>query len=173
MPDSLQEALNFGAGTAMPAAGDAAEGASGSGTSSNSGGSLSAPCACTCEEYEATRAEASAIKARIDAGGEAAMADLGRLNRCQASCQNEYLSSVFQAEKAAKEERELAQQAAEERAAADCDCSCEGIDRVVARGREIEAQFAAGGQVSTEELADLTRCSQARQQDMLNCAMRR
>jgi hypothetical protein len=171
MPDSLEEALNFGAGTALPGD-DESPVQEGTNEPGASEAGVLAPCACTCEEYKATETEANVMRARIDAGGEATMADLRRLNRCQATCQNEYLLCVFQSDRAAQEKRKREQLEAEKQAASDCDCSCKGIDQVLARGRELEAQFAGGGQVPMDELATLARCSEACQQEMLSCAMR-
>jgi hypothetical protein len=174
MPDSLQEALQFGTGTAIPDAslspgrsGDGPGGDSGSGASA--GGGLEA-CACTCDELAATDAAGEAYKARMAAGEQPSMSEIGHLSRCVPVCQREYMVCRMEQADREKEARELAREEAR-KAAGPCDCSCEALAEFDARAKELQSRFEAGGAVSDQALQELVRCAQECQSQHLACRM--
>ena len=91
MPDSLEQAMTFGAGTAIPDSTGMLDGeGGGSGephdpSSSGSDGEIAA-CACSCDELAATDVASEDFKARIAAGEEPSMAELSGFMRCANTC---------------------------------------------------------------------------------------
>jgi hypothetical protein len=177
MPDSLQEAMNFGANTAIPdfdnlsGTSSSGEGSGASkGTSSSSGGTIDS-CACSCEEMAAFDSRAEEIKKSGD--NDAMMAMAGKMMACTSQCQREYMICRMEADKAKKQKQELLRKQEAEARLENCDCSCEALDDMASLGREFEKQFAEGGSVRNEDIAQLTQCASACQQEMLACAMKK
>ena len=170
MPDSLEEAMKFGAGTAIPdTTGEPGDNEGTVGGSSNQGGLLE-PCACTCDELAATDAAAVDFKARMAAGEQPSMSEISGFNRCTSTCQREYMICRMEeadAEEQAEEEaREQARQSAEP-----CDCSCGALAGFDQQARDLQGKFEAGGAVSNEALRGLVRCAQECQAEHLACRM--
>jgi hypothetical protein len=167
MPDSLAEAMRFGADTAFPeedpfGTSPAQPGPGSAGPAA--GGALPA-CRCSCEEWAATMQRAESMKQAIDAGAETGTGGLGELMRCQTPCQREYMICQLEADKAEK-----ARQAA--RNPADCDCSCASLAEADQRGAELRQRFESGDQVSMDELQEAMRCMSVCQEERVSCMMR-
>jgi hypothetical protein len=177
MPDSLQEAMNFGANTALPdyddfsgtrSSGDGSD--AGEGTSSGTGGTLDS-CDCSCEGLADIESRAGEAKKVGD--NDATMALARQAMGCMGQCQREYMICHMEAGEAEKQEKELlARQEAEAREA-NCDCSCAALDDIVSRSQELQKQFAAGGSVSNEDIAQLSQCFSTCQQEVIACAMKK
>jgi hypothetical protein len=101
------------------------------------------------------------------------MALAGQMMGCMGQCQREYMLCRMEAGEAEKRKKELlARQEAEARQE-NCDCSCEAVEDMISRSRELEKQFMAGGSIPNEVIAQLTQCATACQQEMLACAMKK
>lgn len=170
MPDSLEEAMRFGAGTALPEDGVAGTESPipGIGAGKAAGGGL-ASCTCTCEEMAANEAAAAELKLRIQAGEEPSMAQVSSLSRCSRICQSEYLICLLQQDQR-DEQMEQTGRDGQREAPQTCDCSCVGIDARSDRVRQLEVQFMKGSGVATDELAELSSCAAACQIQMVECA---
>ena len=172
MPDSLEEAMTFGAGTAIPDTtgipGDGEGDSSGDSSGSSSVGGSLQPCTCTCDELAATDAAAIEFKARMAAGEQPSMSEISGFNRCTATCQREYMVCRMEeadAKKRAEEEaREQLKQSAEP-----CDCSCDALASFDKQAKELQSRFEAGGTVPNEALQGLVRCAQECQAQHLAC----
>jgi hypothetical protein len=152
-------------GSANP---DGPPGAAPGSSGSSSGGTLDS-CACSCEELADFDNRAEEAKKVGD--NDATMALAGQMMGCMGQCQREYMICRMEAGEAEKQKKELlAKQEAEARQA-NCDCSCEAVDDMISRSRELEKQISAGGAVWNEEAAQLIQCASACQQEMLACAM--
>ncbi|MGA9574940.1 MAG: hypothetical protein WBS20_13450 [Lysobacterales bacterium] len=173
MPDSLEEAMKFGAGTAITdTTGDPGDAGNGPGDSSGSGG-MQESCSCTCDELAATDSAAEDYKARIAAGEQASMGKISQFSRCAASCQREYMICRMEQGNREKQAEERAREQARE-SAKPCDCSCEALADFDARTKDMQTQVAAGGTVSNEALQGLRRlvqCAQECQSQHLACRM--
>jgi hypothetical protein len=170
MPDSIEEAMRFGANTAIPDT-TASPGDSGdsNGASNSASGALE-PCACTCEELAANDAAAADFKARIAAGAEPSMDDISGFSRCATSCQRQYMicrMDQAEAEKRAEKEKREQESGSEQ----DCDCSCAQMTANNERASELEKQFVSGADISMEDIEGLTRCAQVCRQQHLACIM--
>ena len=171
MPGSLQEAMRFGAGTAIPnMSGIGSPGAPGGGSSSSKGGTL-ADCACSCEEREQNERGLSELKARIEAGDTAALSAMGEFTRCTVPCQRAYMLCVMEADRAAKAQKE--QEAQAQRDAINCDCSCEALTARMQQARGLESAWMQGGGIPQEQIAELAHCATVCQPAMIQCAMQR
>lgn len=168
MPDSLEKAMKFGAGTAIPdSAGAPGENEGSIGGSSAQGGHLE-PCACTCDELTANDAAAIEFKARMAAGEQPSMSEISGFSRCTSTCQREYMICRM----AQAEEQERAEEEALERArqsAGPCDCSCAALADFDQRARNLQGTFEAGGRVSNDAIEGLVRCAQECRQQRLAC----
>jgi hypothetical protein len=176
MPDSLHEAMRFGADTAVadttgsPAnGGDTSDTAAGSGASSGSGG-LPEPCACSCEELAATDQAAMDLKARIAAGEEPSMEAIAAFTRCADACQREYM--ICRTDQAAVEkEAKQVERDGRRGTTETCDCSCEQMTATHDRARELQQRQSAGATIPIEDLVDLTRCAEVCQQEHMACLL--
>jgi hypothetical protein len=175
MPGTLEEAMRFGEGTAIPdTTGIPGGGDNGPG---DPRGSVSAsadrylePCACTCEELADTDAAAVDFKKRMAAGEEPSMAEISGFSRCASSCQREYM--VCRMEQAdAEKQAEQQEQDLLKGTPESCDCGCEKMAANNQRARELEQVVTAGGVISTEDIISLTRCAEVCQQQHMACMM--
>jgi len=170
MPDSLEEAMKFGAGTAVPdTTGEPDEGVGDNSGSSGTSGILEG-CACTCDELAANDAAAEEFKARMASGESPSMSEISGFNRCTSTCRREYMicrmEEAEEQKKAEEKAREQARQSAEP-----CDCSCAALSDFDEQSRDLQNQLATGGNVSTEALQGLIRCAQECQAEHLACRM--
>jgi hypothetical protein len=175
MPDSLQEAMNFGADTALPDYDDFSATSSssdgndtGTGTSSSSGGALDS-CACSCEELAGFENRSEEAKKVGD--NDATMALAGKMMACVSQCQREYMICRVEADEAEKQKQALLRKQEADARVKNCDCSCQALDDTTSRVQELQKQVAAGGSISNEEIAQLVQCASTCQQEMLACAM--
>jgi hypothetical protein len=175
MPDSLEQAMTFGAGTAIPDSTGMLDGeGGGSGephdpSSSGSDGEIAA-CACSCDELVATDVASEDFKAHIAAGEEPSMTELSGFMRCANTCQREYMICRMEqadAEKKAEQEKRDQQKGTPD----SCDCSCQQMTANNERAKELEKLFAAGGNVPLEDIMSLTRCAEVCQQQHMACIM--
>jgi hypothetical protein len=176
MPNSLEEALQFGANTALPDTdfseprpdpddpGDPGSSSEDSGT----GGALP-PCACTCEEHAANEAAAEEFKARIAAGEEPDMAEIAGFSRCPNACQREYMICIMEKDQENRAANEARREDRREMAAEDCDCSCAAMDEFQQKAKRLGEQFSDGITVSQEEIIRLTVCAQKCQPQHMAC----
>ena len=177
MPDSLAEAMTFGANTALPDTDDWSldgsagndDGGAGTTPSGHSGATLD-HCACSCEEMWVTDARGEEMKSAIEGGAELSMAELRSLTRCAEQCQSEYMICRFEADEAEKAEREEAKRQAAN--PENCDCSCANLAAEDERGAEMRDRFESGGQVVTQELQELMRCMPICQQARMGCMLK-
>ena len=102
---------------------------------------------------------------------EAMMAMTGPMMACMNPCQREYMICRVEADEAEDEKKALL--AEQEAAKIDCDCSCEALDMLASRGRELEKLVSAGKTVSNEDILQLAQCATVCQQEMLSCAMKK
>jgi len=177
MPDSLQEALKHGANTAIPnfdsmpgtSDSDDESGASND-ASPGSGGTLES-CTCSCDELADFDSRAEEAKKAGD--NDATMALAGQMMGCMGECQRGYMICRMETAEAEDQRRKLLRKQEADARQANCDCSCEALDDIVNRGQELEKQFASGGSVSNEDIAQLSQCFSACQQEMIACAMKK
>jgi hypothetical protein len=101
------------------------------------------------------------------------MALAGQMMGCMDQCQREYMICRMDAAEVEKQEKELLRKQEAEARQAKCDCSCEAVEDMINRSRELEKQFMAGGSIPNEAIAQLTQCATACQQEMLACAMKK
>jgi len=162
-------------GTAITTPGSGTSGPGGppglSGSSSTSGDSGSGISECTCSCEELADFERSVEDAKKAGNDEAMRAMAGPMMACMNPCQREYMICRIEADDA--EDKKNALLAEQEAAKIDCDCSCEALDKLASRGRELEKRFAAGGSVANEDILQLSHCATACQQQMLSCAMKK
>jgi hypothetical protein len=109
MPDSLAEAMNFGANTELPDT-DRFEIGPDSGTTPAPGGEdnssdVQQVCACSCDELASFDKQAEEFKSKADSGGNSSMSFMGRLSQCSSQCQREYMICRLDASNAEKEQR--------------------------------------------------------------------
>jgi hypothetical protein len=173
MPDSLEEAMNFGANTALPDL-DVLPGNSGTGGGSadNPGSSTAKPlpCACTCAELAAAEAQGMALRRQIDAGGNPSMVGLGDLTRCSVPCQKEYMICRMDADRVEKQQQELLRQQKVD--ALNCDCSCGSIAGRHKRAQALENNIMSGAPVSEQNIFELSHCATKCQKEMIDCAVK-
>ena len=173
MPDSLHEAMNFGANTALPDT-DRYEVGPDTGNTSvpvekDQSGDVLQACACSCEELDSFDKQSEEYKSNGDSGGNNSMSMIGRLSQCTSQCQREYLICRLDAADAEKERKK-----AEEEAAAnpdDCDCSCENLSLVMEQSQILREKFESSGQFDVQEMTALTRCMPTCQQEQMACLM--
>jgi hypothetical protein len=178
MPDSLEEAMNFGAGTAIPdttgiPGDEGSDSGDDSGGFSNTGKTLDS-CACTCDELAANDAAAVDFKARIAAGEQPSMNEISGFNRCFSTCQRQYMVCRMEEADAKDQAEEQASEQASEQArqkVPPCDCSCASLADFDKNAQDLQNQFAAGQTVSNEALEGLVRCAQDCQSEHLACRM--
>jgi len=178
MPGSWQEAMRFGAGTALPE--DDWPGAPGGNQTSpqgqgggGSGGQLNgADCACSCEERKAFEDRGAALKAELDADGDpqAALAEVsGRMMTCNNTCRREYMICIMEEDAARKAEEDAAKARREEALTQACDCSCDALKELMTQGQAMEKDFAAQGRIDLEKIEQISHCMNACQQEMMGC----
>ena len=135
----------------------------------NPGGTSSSSviCSCGCDEMEDFDKRAEEAKAAGDE--DAMMVVQGRMVECLGFCQNDYLICRIDAAEEEKQKKEsLREQKLSE---IDCDCSCEALDKIFSRSRELQKKFATSGAVSNQEIIQLSQCYSVCQQEVLACAM--
>jgi hypothetical protein len=174
MPDSLQEAMRHGVGTAIPdltgGPGGDGVGPGGDGDGSSVSDGLQEPCACTCEELAATDAAGAEYKARMAAGEQPTMSQVSNLGRCVTECQREYMMCRMEESEREKEAEEKAREEARQNAEP-CDCSCAGLADFDARTKELQEQVATSGTVALDAVQELARCAEDCQSEHLACRM--
>jgi len=180
MPDSWNEAMRFGAGTALPESGlpgappGAPPGGSGTGGSgSSSGGKLDGePCECSCEEHAALQERSKELRADLDAGGDASAvwAEITSQMVCFETCRREYMICTFEEDEARKELEQQAALEKEKKATEACDCSCESIVALNERAAIFQKRQAEGGSVDIAEIMTMSTCFNACQDEVLECA---
>jgi hypothetical protein len=177
MPDSFQEAMRFGAGTALPedGASPATPGQPGpGGTGTSTGGQIiGSACLCTCEEQSALQARGEELRAQLDAGGDAAAAwaEINSQMGCFDSCRREYMICTFEEDERQKEAEKQAALEQQQEDMAACDCSCEAITALTKRAAVLSDQQAAGGSIAMQEIQSLSTCFSACQNEVISCSM--
>jgi len=126
-------------------------------------------CDCSCEEL--ADFETRVADAKKAGNDEAMMKMSGQMMACMNPCQREYMICRIEADEAEDEKKALL--AEQEAAKIDCDCSCEALDMLASRGRELEKLVSAGKSVSNDDILQLTQCATVCQQEMLSCAMKK
>ena len=173
MPDSLAEAMQFGRNTALPDMDDpgyreeTGSGPGMPGAGSGQGGAVN-DCACTCEERRETERMAQAVKAP-GLSDEERMEGMAGLMRCQSACQRQYMVCAMEEAEA----REAAEKEALEREQAQreeqCDCSCESLNAMQRRARELEAHIGGDMGAVMEEVTQMTTCMTVCQDALMAC----
>jgi len=125
-------------------------------------------CACTCEERDTTNEAAEQLKARREAGEEVSVGEIMGLTRCASRCQREYMVCEMQK---TERERAAAKKSASE-APANCDCGCDGLDRIQRESAALQAQVQAGQAMPLQALEQLGRCMSVCQGEYARCLTR-
>jgi hypothetical protein len=171
MPDSLTEALKFGANTAFPQVdpfSDTPEVTTLDQPGLATGESLGS-CACTCEERENTLRQAEDLKAREAAGEDISGSSFMGLMGCAMSCQTEYMVCEMDKNKREEAAREAERQ---QETTAKCDCSCAAFDQLQQRSKELQAGFKPGDPAPLDEIARMSQCMNTCQNDYFSCNMK-
>jgi hypothetical protein len=175
MPDSLGEAMRFGAGTALPESGvptssDGGPGTGGAG--SPDGGTIGVDaCLCSCEEQTAFHSRSEELRAGLDAGDDAdsAWAEINSQMDCFVECRREYMICTLEEDEAKKEAEKHAVLEKEKKAAESCDCSCESIAKLNARAAILQKQQAEGGSIELGEIMTMSTCFNACKDEVIHC----
>jgi hypothetical protein len=126
-------------------------------------------CDCSCEQRQRTEKQGSVLKARAAAGEDVSMDEIMALTRCSAECQKDYVICEYESVRQRRQIEQAERQAAAERAAAECDCSCEGLEALQAEGRKMQSEMAAGQPPSLERIGQVSQCMNTCQSALLQC----
>lgn len=134
-------------------------------------GKMILDCACTCEERDEFIRLGEDIKARMDAGEDAAAGQIMGLMRCQAPCQREYMICVME-DNERQEAAEKAEEALLEESAGpfdNCTCGCDTLQKINVRKAQLEAEFNPSDPSLMKEVMSMSTCFQSCMSEFMQC----
>jgi hypothetical protein len=125
-------------------------------------------CACTCDEREQTTREAEDLKMRKNAGEEIDAGRLMGLMRCHKPCQHEYMICIMDENKSGAEVEDAHPEVAG-KPLEKCACTCETLEALTHRKKQLETDFKPGDQASVDEIMAMSNCYQSCMSEFMSC----